>query len=664
LASLLILACADAFATVSTPQTQTFTYQGQLLDSGSGTPLSGSVGLLLSIYDPTGVCLLYQETQTIDVTTTKGMFSVQVGSAEGNTKRTASDPGIAMFDIFVNDSLQLRASDSSTTNTCPGGYTPQPGDPRKLRVVVTWGSNTYQLSPDETVDSVPQAWVAESLQGYQPSDFLRSDGSTSATSLSVTGNISSGGIVSAAGGISVNGSLVIGPSGQWLGSGGATGPTGAAGAAGAVGAAGVTGAQGPTGLTGATGAAGAAGPTGTQGATGAQGIAGVTGATGVTGASPWLLSGSNTYYTAGNVGIGTTAPDSLLTVSGNVSTMPASTVSGTVMHLGSADNSHTSVLIDVFGALKLPNISFRSAEGTAASPSAIKTGDALGALLFTGYGASSYLTSSSAKIAVTAAENWSDTTGASALTFSTRPSGSTGSAVERMVIDQNGNLGIGTSAPTGKLDVEGSGGVILNAGNVGVGTTSPSTTLQVAGEISPSATNTYSLGDASLLFTAVYATNGTIQTSDVRKKREITDSDLGLDFINSLRPVSYRWKAGPDNDLHYGLIAQETEKAVDEAKTKAGNKVQPGEQVIISHDSKTDVYGLKYTELLSPMIKAIQQLCDELTAFAARVIALEGKSKKLEADNAQLKARADKAEKENAEIKVRLERIEKMLQSK
>jgi hypothetical protein len=44
-----------------------------------------------------------------------------------------------------------------------------------------------------------------------------------------------------------------------------------------------------------------------------------------------------------------------------------------------------------------------------------------------------------------------------------------------------GNVGIGTTAPVGVLDVEGSGGVILNAGNVGIGTTAPSQTLDLGG---------------------------------------------------------------------------------------------------------------------------------------------------------------------------------------
>ncbi len=110
---------------------------------------------------------------------------------------------------------------------------------------------------------------------------------------------------------------------------GPTGPQGIQGVAGPTGPQGVPGEQGPMGPTGSQGIQGVAGPTGPQGvpgeqgpmgSTGPQGIQGIQGPigpigpqgiqgpTGETGASPWGLNGSNTYYTAGSVGIGTTTP--------------------------------------------------------------------------------------------------------------------------------------------------------------------------------------------------------------------------------------------------------------------------------------------------------------------------------------------------------------------
>jgi len=89
---------------------------------------------------------------------------------------------------------------------------------------------------------------------------------------------------------------------------GAQGPQGPAGNDGPQGPAGPQGAQGPQGLKGDTGDTGSQGPQGPQGPQGIQGIQGATGATGPAGASPWVLSGSNTYYNTGNVAIGTSTP--------------------------------------------------------------------------------------------------------------------------------------------------------------------------------------------------------------------------------------------------------------------------------------------------------------------------------------------------------------------
>ena len=61
-------------------------------------------------------------------------------------------------------------------------------------------------------------------------------------------------------------------------------------------------------------------------------------------------------------------------------------------------------------------------------------------------------------------------------------------------------------------------------------------------QFAPAVDQGLSAGTAAARFSSVWAATGTIQTSDESDKRDIADSDLGLDFIRALRPVRGRWR--------------------------------------------------------------------------------------------------------------------------
>lgn len=143
---------------------------------------------------------------------------------------------------------------------------------------------------------------------------------------------------------------------------------------------------------------------------------------------------------------------------------------------------------------------------------------------------------------------------------------------------------------TGALQLRGYNGsstYLLTVGGTG------SSGASIVGDFYPGTNNTYKIGISGARWTEVFATNGTINTSDEREKTEIITSDLGLDFINSLAPVSFRWREG-DKKKHYGLIAQQVKKVL-EGKEFGG--LYEGESM-----------GLAYTDLIGPIIKAIQEL--------------------------------------------------------
>lgn len=144
-----------------------FAYQGRLMNE-TGEPLTGTATLLFQILDPTGTCILYEETQATNLAT-DGTFTAEVGSFTTSAKRTAGDRGHSMTTIFSN-LLSMSAGGASCTGS---SYSPASGDRRKLRVTVSHSGLTETLSPDQILNAVPFATTAETLQGKQPGDFLQ-----------------------------------------------------------------------------------------------------------------------------------------------------------------------------------------------------------------------------------------------------------------------------------------------------------------------------------------------------------------------------------------------------------------------------------------------------------------------------------------------------------
>ncbi len=215
-----------------------------------------------------------------------------------------------------------------------------------------------------------------------------------------------------------------GPTGP-TGATGAQGVTGIQGITGATGRTGPTGAQGIAGVTGATGETGPIGATGAQGETGAQGPTGLLSAGDAAGNTPywdgnqWIVNNSNIYNNGGNVGIGTTSPSEKLVVEGNIGQVSS----------GTFDNVSSQWI------------------RTGYTPNFLGTGSAHGTSynwdtdgLFVGmkdYGGNRK----------DALINWGDD-GDDNLRFQFNGG-------DLMLINPNGNVGIGTTSPQYQLDVNG-----------------------------------------------------------------------------------------------------------------------------------------------------------------------------------------------------------------
>jgi hypothetical protein len=129
-------------------------------------------------------------------------------------------------------------------------------------------------------------------------------------------------------------------------------------------------------------------------------------------------------------------------------------------------------------------------------------------------------------------------------------------------------------------------------------------------DIWPNVDATYDLGDSTKEWAYIYSTN-VLQVSDRKKKENIKPQHLGLDFINSLKPVNYKMKKGKDCEkLRAGLIAQDVAEVLKE------------DDPCLIHSKKdsdgVEHYSLAYMGLISPMIKAIQELKKEIDELKAK----------------------------------------------
>ena len=140
----------------------------------------------------------------------------------------------------------------------------------------------------------------------------------------------------------------------------------------------------------------------------------------------------------------------------------------------------------------------------------------------------------------------------------------------------------------------------------------------------PNTDDSYDLGLSSIRFDDIFATNGTIQTSDKNEKNTITDSDLGLDFVSRLSPKSYKFNN--KTRTHYGLIAQDIETVLGDVKKDASQFAGfCKDDISEKQDGSEYRYGLRYHEFISPMIQAIKDLKEEVDTLKAKVTALESK---------------------------------------
>lgn len=173
--SITLLPLDMAKAQTSTPQT--FTLDGKFYEAGTANPLIDSnVGVRIQILNHDKTCLLYEETQVVDTSTSAGNFSIKVGSAVGSGKRSVNDSGLTMNQIFQNTLIVQGKLLSNLSTACDvaanAGALAHKDRYFRIYVDPTVGAEEA-LTPDMAIDAVPSALVAESVQGLSKDSILQ-----------------------------------------------------------------------------------------------------------------------------------------------------------------------------------------------------------------------------------------------------------------------------------------------------------------------------------------------------------------------------------------------------------------------------------------------------------------------------------------------------------
>mgnify|MGYP006194077631 FL=1 len=216
-------------------------------------------------------------------------------------------------------------------------------------------------------------------------------------------------------------------------------------------------------------------------------------------------------------------------------------------------------------------------------------------------------------------------------------------STERMRLTPAGNLGVGTNNPLQKLHVSGPAGLTavriantsgtgstsnvaldffrntaantdwriyniganLTIGNSGDDLTTVNDLYQYQGvRFMPMNDATQNLGQATNRWNTLFASNGTINTSDAREKKNIQNLNYGLNALMQLRPVSFEWKKDDGSGTKLGLIAQELQQVVPEVvrdwdweEDEQGNRKKAASPIL----------GVYYSDLIPVLIKATQE---------------------------------------------------------
>lgn len=135
------------------------------------------------------------------------------------------------------------------------------------------------------------------------------------------------------------------------------------------------------------------------------------------------------------------------------------------------------------------------------------------------------------------------------------------------------------------------------------------------------------LGSSSYRWNNIYSAHSVSVSSDARLKEDVQEIHKAKELIMAIEPVQYLLKGRDSDRYHYGFISQQFKQAM----TKVGiddcgawTVDITSEGVMNGHDIHTatedeKIYGLRYEELIAPMVKVLQDLNTRLNKIEKKL---------------------------------------------
>ena len=172
--------------------------------------------------------------------------------------------------------------------------------------------------------------------------------------------------------------------------------------------------------------------------------------------------------------------------------------------------------------------------------------------------------------------------------------------------------------------------------------------LRINAALLPDLDNVNVLGNPTQRWTTVYATNGTINTSDRREKKNIKELHYGLTEVLQMQPVSFNWKSKNSPDLKIGLIAQDLQELIPEVvKSHIWEKDEATGALTKKELERLGVY---YSDLVPVLVKAIQEQQDIIILQKAELASQGSEIEALSEENKNQSAKIEILSEEISEI--------------